>query len=297
MTSKPYMLSSRLLFMFIAFLCISFYSCKKDNQKNEDPTPSSTLQKISNASYSWGELSINKKVESDSVNHDAVTGNIKNVVTYDSDGNLLSNIAFTYSNNKITLNTQYADEYDLDNSGRVVYHSSSEIQQGHNIVSIERYAYDTNGYLNKVTMSLTFDGNVSPVFSTIDYEVSNGNYTKYTLSNTDSGTVTRQYVFSYNLNKKVNSSGSLFAPIFANDTYSNVDKYLNYGKSSVNLLTGMNYTLRNLDKTVVTGSFNVLSTLNSNGYIISLTLAGNDIPGFPSDNISPLPRSVTFGLK
>jgi len=246
--------------------------------------------------YSWGELAINKKTESDELSYNAA-GNISNVLTLSNTGDTLSNIAFTYSGNKITLNSPYHDEYDLDNTGKVVYHSLQDIQQGHKIVEIERYSYDDNSYLKKITLSLIFDGDPESLYSTIDYEVTNGNYTKYTLSNTDSGTVTRQYTLSYNTNRMVKSPASLFAPIFANNTLSNIDKYLNYGKASVNLLTGLSYVIKNLDGTTCKGWFSVASNVNSEGYITSLILMGNDIADFPSDNLSPLPRSVSFDLK
>jgi hypothetical protein len=276
-----------------AFLCLLIFitSCKRDD------TDKITVDlKPVTASYNWGELAINKKIQSDNISYNSA-GKISNVLTLGSRGDTLSNITFTYTDNKITLNSGYNDEYDLDNTGKVVYHSTQEVQQGHNIVEIERYSYDDNDYLKKITLSLTFDGGPESLYSTIDYEVANGNYTKYTLSNTDSGTVTRQYAFTYNTNRKVTSPASFFVPVFANNTLSNIDKYLNYGRASVNLLSGITYSIRNLDKTVSTGSFNVLSTVNSDGYVTSLNLAGNSIAGFPSDNLSPLPKSVSFTLK
>lgn len=291
MITKPKSHHALLWLPIFSCLLISFSSCKRDNT-----SPPTVTLKLSNAAYDWGDLAINKKTESDEVKYKAA-GNIERVITTDNAGNIISNIGFTYSGSKITLNTQYNDEYDLDNNGKVVYHSLHDVQHGHNIVEIERYSYDNNDYLNKITMSLTFDGGPETFYSEIDYEVQNGNYTKYTLSNTDSGTVTRQYIFTYNTTKKVNSPVSIFAPIFANDTKSNIDKYLNYGKSSVNLLTGVGYTILNLDKTTSTGSFNVSANVNMDGYITSLNLNGNDIAGFPSDNLSPLPREVNFMLK
>lgn len=291
MITKPK--SCRELFCLFVFYCllISFVSCKRD-----DTSQPTVTVKLSNAAYDWGDLSINRKIESDEIKYNA-TGDIERVITTNNNGNIISNIKFTYSGSKITLNTKYKDEYDLDNNGKVVYHSLSDVQHGHTILEIERYSYDDEDYLNKITMSLTFDGGPETFYSEIDYEVQNGNYTKYTLSNTDSGIVTRQYVFTYNTTKKVNSPASFFAPIFANDTKSNIDKYLNYGKSSVNLLTGIDYTILNLDKTTSTGSFNVSANVNTDGYITSLNLSGNDIAGFPSDNLSPLPREVNFMLK
>lgn len=285
--------SNRALLYLSVFSCllITFSSCKRDD--TNQPT---VALKLSNAAYDWGDLSINKKIESDEVKYNTA-GNIDRVITTDNNGNILNNIQFTYSGSKITLNTKYNDEYDLDNSGKVVYHSLSDVQHGDNIVEIERYSYDENDYLNKITLSLTFDGGPETFYSEIDYVVQNGNYTKYTLSNTDSGTVTRQYVFTYNNGKKVNSPVSLFAPIFANDSQSNIDKYLNYGKPSVNLLTGVKYTILNEDKTISTGTLNVASNVNTDGYIASLNLVGDNIEGFPTDNLSPLPRSINFTLK
>jgi hypothetical protein len=279
MTNKPTLHGT--ITAFLAALCLLFIfsSCKRDDvspttTKSADSV--STNVQVANAGYVWGELAINKKTESDAIKYDAVTGKIDSVMTYDNNGVLISNIGFTYSGNKITLNSPYKDEYD--------------------ITEIERYGYDANNYLNKVTMSSNFDDYIGPVYSEIDYEVTNGNYTKYTLSNTDSGTVTRQYVFTYNTTKKVNSPCAFFAPIFANNTIANIDKYLNYGKASVNLLTGLSYTIKNLDYTVVTGSYNVVTTVNADNYITSLNLEGNTITGFPSDNISPLPRGLNFTL-
>jgi len=285
--------SHRALLCLSVFSCLllSFSSCKRDDTN----LPTVNL-KLSNAAYNWGDLSINKKIESDEVKYNTA-GNIERVITTDDNGNTLSNIQFTYSGSKITLNTKYNDEYDLDNTGKVVYHSLSDVQHGDNIVEIERYSYDNNDYLNKITLSLTFDGGPETFYSEIDYVVQNGNYTKYTLSNTDSGTVTRQYVFTYNTGKKVNSPVSFFAPIFANDSQSNIDKYLNYGKSSANLLTGVNYSILNEDKTISTGTLSVSSNVNTDGYITSLNLVGDNITGFPTDNLSPLPRSINFTLK
>jgi len=291
MIIKPKPHRALLCLLIFSCLLISFSSCKRDN--TDQPTP--TL-KLSNAAYNWGDLSISRKIQSDEVTYNAA-GNIDKVTTTDDNGNTISNIQFTYSGNKITLNTTYNDEYDLDNSGKVVYHSLRDVQKGHNIVEIERYSYDNNDYLNKITLSLTFDGGPETFYSQIDYVVENGNYIKYTLSNTDGGNVTRQYVFTYNTSRKVNNPVSLFSPIFANNSQSNIDKYLNYGKGSVNLLTGVKYAILNEDKTVSTGILNVASSVNREGYITSFNLVGSDISGFPTDNISPLPRSINFTLK
>ena len=278
-------------YLLIICLITVFSSCKKG-----DPLKPGAELTVTNADYQWGDLAINKKAESDVIRYNA-SGNIDSVFTYDANKKLLRSVAFTYDGNKITLNSDLKDQYELDNAGRVIYHSTAGVQHGNNIVSIERFTYDADGYLNKVTMSSNFDSYVGPVFSVINYEVKNGNYVKFALSNVDSGTVTRQYDFSYNTSKTVNSPCSFFAPIFANDTYSNIDKYLNYGRASQNLLTGVGYYITNLDKTVTKGSFNVVTKLNSDNYISELDLVGNNLTSFPSDNISPLPRSIKFAFK
>lgn len=275
-------------FLLIACILTGFTSCKKEN-----PVASDIKLKIAGVNYQWGELAINKKTESDVIKYNA-SGKIDSVLTYDVNGLLIGRVAFTYSGNILTLNTVLKDRYELDNERRVIYHSTQEVQQGNNIVSIERYTYDADGYLNNVAMSLNFNNYTSPIFSNINYEVQNGNYMKFTLSNVDSGTVTRQYNFTYNTSKKVNSPVSFFAPIFANNTNSNIDKYLNYGKPSVNLLTGLSYYITNLNKTVSTGAFTAVTKYNQDNYIVSLSLIGNTITEFPSDNVSPLPRSMSF---
>src|ERR1700744_1675986 len=142
MISKPKSRRALLCLSVFSCLLIGFSSCKRDNANQ----PTVTL-KLSDAAYNWGDLSINKKIESDEVKYTAA-GNIDKVITTDDNGNVLSNIQFTYSASKITLNTQYNDEYDLDNNGKVVYHSLHDVQNGHNIVEIERYSYDNNDYLN-----------------------------------------------------------------------------------------------------------------------------------------------------
>lgn len=284
--------SGILMPLFLVFcLMTAFSSCKKN-----DPVKPVNELTVTNANYEWGDLAINKKAEFDVIRYNN-TGRVDTVITYDVYGKLLRSVAFTYNGNKVTLNTSLKDQYELDNSGRVIYHSTEGVQAGNDIVNIERFTYDAQGYLNKVTMASNFNNFVGPVFSVINYEVQNGNYVKFALSNVDSGTITRQYKFTYNINKTVNSPCSFFAPIFANDTYSNIDKYLNYGKASQNLLTGVNYYITNLDKTVATGTLNVVTKLNADNYITELDLVGNNLTAFPSDNISPLPRSIKFAFK
>jgi hypothetical protein len=276
----------------IAFAVTLITSCKKDNNAPANTTPLS----VSQVNYQWGDLAINKKYVSDVVKYTS-DGKIDSVISFDDKGTATERIGFTYNGANLTLSTDLKDAYKLDNAGRVVYHSTEEVQNGQNIISIENFSYDANGYLNKVTMSNGFINNDISTFSVINYEVKNGNYFKYTLSNTDGGLVTRQYTFNYNTAVKVKSPVAFFAPIFAGNTTSNIDKYLNYGKASANLLSSVDYVITNLDKTISKGTFKADAKINSENYITELTLNGASLTAFPSDNLSPLPRSMQFTLK
>ncbi|SEO53765.1 hypothetical protein SAMN05192574_10912 [Mucilaginibacter gossypiicola] len=276
----------------IAFVAVLIASCKKDDNAATNTTPLS----VSKVNYQWGDLAINKKFVSDVVKYTG-DGKVDSVISFDENGTATHRIGFTYAGSNLTLNTNEKDSYKLDNEGRVVYHNSEEVQNGNNIKSMENFSYDANGYLNKVTMSIDFDNKTNSTYSVINYEVKNGNYSKFTLSNTDGGLITRQYSFNYNTAVKVLSPVALFAPIFATNTTSNVDKYLNYGKGSKNLLNSIDYVITNLDKTVSKGSFKAVSKVNKDNYITELVLDGASLTAFPSDNISPLPRSMQFTLK
>jgi hypothetical protein len=276
----------------ITFAAIALTSCKKDN----NASPSTAILTVNNVSYQWGELAINKKYVSDSIKYNSA-GKIDSVISYDENGIATSRIGFTYSGSEISLNSPVKDKYTLDSEGRVIMHTIEEAQQGTDFIHTERFSYDPNGYLSKVTMSLNIVGNPETTFSVINYEVKNGNYTKYALSNTADGAITRQYNFGYNTAVKINSPVSLFAPIFSNNTISNIDKYLNYGKNSVNLLSSVNYSMINLDKTTSTGTLTAEASVNSDKYLTQLNLNGATITSFPSDNISPLPRSIKFSFK
>ncbi|TKC04862.1 hypothetical protein [Pedobacter frigoris] len=180
------------------------------------------------------------------------------------------------------------DSYELDDKGRVVLHTSSQVQQGMTFVNTEKYSYDNAGYLVKIDLA----GNGS-IYSVITYEVNNGNYQKFSLSNSKDGKITRQYVFSYN-NTKVTSPFSMFTALFANNTYSAIEKYLNFGKQSVNQMSSVDYSILNLNGDLRIGTLNVISQLDEARNIVKLELIGNKIEGTPSDNLSPLPRSVSF---
>ncbi|MBE9586775.1 hypothetical protein IM792_20160 [Mucilaginibacter sp. JRF] len=273
---------------------IAFSSCKKDNNAGIDETTEPTL-KISSATYEWGELAINKKDQVDSIAYNS-DGKIQSVLNYDIDRSVSTNVGFSYQNNQFTLDSRYNDTYEVDALGRVTTHKTYEVQNGYDIIHIQRFTYDENGYLNKVIILINFDGKEGEPYSTINYEVVNGNYTKFALVNTD-GTVTRQYVLKYNTSKKVYNPGALFAPIFAANTTVNIDKYLNYGKASVNLLTGVDFTIKALNNTVTSGSFTAVTETDADNYLTSLQLTGDQIQDFPSDNLSPLPRSIKFSYK
>ncbi|MDB5151237.1 MAG: hypothetical protein JWQ57_5257, partial [Mucilaginibacter sp.] len=162
----------------ITFVAVLISSCKKDNDVVTNATPLS----ISKVNYQWGDLAINKKYVSDVVKYTG-DGKIDSVLSFDDKGTITQRIGFTYAGANLTLSTDLKDVYKLDNTGRVVYHSTEEVQHGNNIMSIENFSYDENGYLNKVTMSTGFSGTIS-IYSVINYEVKNGNYSKYTLSYT-----------------------------------------------------------------------------------------------------------------
>ena len=272
------------------FITFTFSSCKKDNQDPVDVIP----LKVSSATYQWGELAINKKEGYDVVKYNPGTGKIDSVIATGPTGSVPVTVVFSYAGNKLSLNTAFQDEYELDNNGRVITHITHEVQHGNEIASIQRYTYDANGYLNKVTMSSNFNSTVGIPFSEINYTVKNGNYTRFALSNIADGKVTREYNFDYNTSRTAYSPASLFAPGFANNTLSNIDKYLNFGKGSKNLLKAVNYRVINLDNTLVIGSFDAAVQVNAANYLTGLSLSGTAISGMPSDNLSPLPRRVSF---
>lgn len=276
----------------IAVAAVLITSCKKDDNAINNTTPLS----VSKVNYQWGDLAINRKFMSDVVKY-TVDGKVDSVISFDENGTATQRIGFTYTGANLTLNTGVKDSYKLDNAGRVVYHSSEEVQNGNNIKSIENFSYDANGYLSKVTMSIDFDNKTNSTYSVINYEVKNGNYTKFALSDIDGGAVTRQYVFNYNTAVKAVSPVALFAPVFASNNTSNVDKYLNYGNGSKNLLNSIDYVIINLDKTISKGNFKAVSKVNKENYITELNLDGASLTAFPSDNLSPLPRSMQFTLK
>lgn len=88
----------------------------------------------------------------------------------------------------------------------------------------------------------------------------------------------------------------MFNAVFANNTYSTVEKYLNFGKQSVNQLSSVVYRLINLNGDIKTGTLDVITNLDEARNIIKLELIGKRIEGTPSDNLSPLPRTVSFVL-
>lgn len=267
-----------LAFTFLGLLLIT--SCKKDSTGASN----GKVEAIAKVDYEWGDQSINRKSFSDIIQYNSA-GKIDNIVT----GAAGTTVAFTYQGNKISLNTAYSDIYELDNQGRVSLHTSTDIDNG-NVIHTERYNYDSNGYLNNIVLSVG-----GTVYSTIFYQVKNGNYTKYALTNKVDSKVTRQYDFAYS-HTKVNTAFALVTPVFSNNTYSTVEKYLNFGKQSVNMISSINYRIINLDNSIKTGTLTVQTNFGTNKNITGFKLLGDAITGMPSDNLSPLPRSANFEL-
>lgn len=268
----------------LTFCALLTISCKSDQVEPEKLSPTS----IQSVSYQWGELSINRKNVNDIIKYDE-KGKMAALLTTD-DKNISTTIDFDYQGNKIFLNTASNDSYELDDKGRVVLHTSSQVQHGMTFVNTEKYSYDNAGYLVKIDLASN-----NLIYSVVTYDVNNGNYQKFSLSNPKDGKVTRQYVFSYN-NTKVASSFSMFTAIFANNTYSAIEKYLNFGKQSANQLSSVDYSIMNLNGDLKRGTFNVVSHLDGAHNIIKFELIGNEIGGMPSDNLSPLPRTVSLKL-
>jgi hypothetical protein len=194
----------------------------------------------------------------------------------------------------VILNTNAKDVYTVDSQGRVVLHDSKYLEPNGDTVSYEeQYHYDGDGYLSKVVLTGSFIyGHY--IYGVISYTVQSGNYTSYTLADTAGNNVTRKYTFQYN-STPVNSSFGFYSPIFANNTFVAIEKYLNFGKQSANQLVAVNYQITDLDNSVQSGALTVNSSFDINGNITRLSLTGAAITGTPSDNLSPLPRMVSFG--
>jgi hypothetical protein len=300
--------SSRgLRLMFLANLvALIFYSCQKDigqapsdktntenpngNTKGSDPNDNTGVEQptgkaITKAHYEWGDLSISPKVYDDVITYNN-SGQIEKITT---SGQINSVINFTYKDNRVLLDTRYNDIFEFDNQKRVVLHTSTEVQHEMTFVHTQRYTYDANGYLNKVYLGIN-----GTEYTYISYEVKNGNYTRYALKTSDDK-ITREYIFNYS-NTKISTALALFTPVFSNNTLATVEKYLNFGKQSINMLSSVNYNLINLDNTTKSSTLNVQSNLNADMNIIDFKLVGDAIIGVPADNLSPLPRNVSLQL-
>jgi len=280
--------TSQLAFAF-AIVSLLITSCTKDLAVDNKPVQDLPKPKpLDTVYYQWGELSIDRSVVTD-------------IIAYNNDGKIASvtstngslypiSIIFTYQGNQLSLNTATKDIYTMDNSGKVISHQSTEVQNNMTFVHTEEYNYDSNGYLSSIAMKL---GDIT--YSTISYKVQNGNYTSYTLSNTSDGAITRQYDFVYGT-EKVNSAFAFFTPIFGDNTYVAVEKYLNFGKQSANVISAINYTIGAEGSGVPnTGTLTASSHFDAAGNLSYLDMtAASQINGFPLDNLSPLPRYVKF---
>lgn len=279
------------LLAFASVCALTFNSCKKDdNQTPEDnieiEAPAGKTAAISAAHYEWGDLSLSPKIYDDVITYNTA-GQIEKVTL---SGGINQTIDVTYSGHEITLNTPFKDVFELDNQGRVVLHTSTQVQHDFIFMHTEQYNYDANGYLTRVSLSLN-----GTEYSKILYEVKNGNYTRYALQNSSDGRITREYQFTYS-KTNTTSAFALFTPVFSNNTLATVEKYLNFGKQSVNVLSTVNYKIISLDNTTKSGSLTVKSNLNAEKNIIDFELVGDAIAGVPADNLSPLPRRASFEL-
>jgi len=270
-----------------AFIAFGIASCAKlDSVKPK--TLSVTDKQISLVTYQWGDMSLSRGDQSDQVTYDS-NGKITSLVSADGGPGAAITIAFTYQNNQVILNTPYNDTYQLDNQGRVTLHTATHIEPDNFVyTNTEQYTYDNDGYLKQVDMA--GNGNV---YSIIKYQVSNGNYTSYTLADPTGANVTRQYDFTYGSTAAI-SAFQFFTPVLGNNTYNSIEKYLNFGKQSANLLSGISYKIADEGGAVQTGSLNVTGQTDAAGNITQLTLTGAAITGMPLDNLSPFPRSVTI---
>jgi len=293
MKPKPFAIG---IFLFMAFLSTLIISCKKlamnESKKATELLSSKSLDTIS---YQWGDQSLSRYNTTDIISYNS-NGKIDSIITTYPGVKFVSSIRFTYLGNKIMLNTPYNDTYTLDNLGRVVFHSGvvKDVAGNPHNEDDEQYIYDGNGYLSKVILSGAIfinSARISFKYSIISYSVQNGNYTNYTLADTLGSNVTRKYDFLYS-GAHAKSSFSFFSPVFSNNTYSAVEKYLNFGKQSVNLLSAINYQISNEDKSIQTGTMTVTSQVDALGNIIKLNLLGGNISGMPLDNLAPIPRSV-----
>jgi YD repeat-containing protein len=273
------------LFVASAFILSAIVSCSKLDAVKPKTLAASDKQ-ISSVSYTWGDMSLSRQNQSDVVAYNN-EGRITSLTS--ADGGATVSIAFTYQDNKIILNTPFADTYQLDNQGRVTLHTATHNEPDNFVyTNTEQYTYDNDGYLKEVDMA----GN-GLVYSVIKYQVSNGNYTSYVLADPTGANVTRQYDFSYS-NTAAVSAFEFFTPVLGNNTYNSIEKYLNFGKQSANLLSGINYKIADEGGAVQTGALAVTGQTDASGNITQLTLTGAAITGMPLDNLSPFPRSVTI---
>lgn len=270
----------QILFLLLALFV---YGCEKEADiERVSPAMSSDFVSVK---YEWGDQSLSRQNYDDIIKFNT-NKQLDRIITLRNKVDTLFDISLSYQGNKIALNTQFLDVYQLDNQGRVIVHTAT-----HNdnllYVNKEEYLYDGNGYLSKVTLS----GNEVP-FSVIKYKVENGNYVSYSVSDPNGSNLTRHYDFTYN-STLVKSSFAFHSPILSNNTYSSIEKYLNFGKGSANQLINVMYRVTNLDNKVRMGQLSVISEV-VDGYIIKQELIGPKITGHPADNLSPLPRSISF---
>lgn len=277
MFTKKYSLAQIILFALIP--SILFISCKKDANPTTDI---SIVSPITKASYVWGDMSFSRTTFDDVITY-TNDGRIRIIVT---SGKHPATVNFTYQGNSIFLNTPNNDEYELDDKGRVSvhYYTTSAIHKS------QHFTYDNDGYLKTVIFKI---GNIDS--GLISYEVKGGNYTKMAYSGIDGSNIIRRYNISY-AKEKVNSAYSFFGPVLSPDTYSCMEKYLNFGKQSVNLPAAIQYYALSWYEGEQSGTLTVQSTYNDNRNLTGFELKGAPIVGKSYDNLSPFPRIVKFEL-
>jgi hypothetical protein len=285
------------LFVLLVIFSTTFITSCKKSELAPDPNELTDIappKSIDTVKYSWGDLSISRAIATDKIKYDNA-GKIGSVTSIDAVGQAAT-ILFTYQSNKIMLNTKMKDVYTLDDAGRVIFHSATNAQDSTFIFKEEQqYLYDGNGYLSKILWTINgITYHFKSTVSIITYMVQNGNYSSYTLADSTGANITRQYKFSYS-DIKVNSQFSFFSPIFGDNTYVAIEKYLNFGKQSVNLLSGINFTVAMEDGSIQTGLYTATSKFDALGNISSISFyPGGYMIGMPLDNLSPLPRAVSF---
>src|SRR5665213_3374928 len=125
MKTQPFQRSVQFVFwcVFVSMFAISCGKTALDPNKLSEKTP---LHSIDTVKYQWDDLSTDRGATSDIITYDNA-GKIGGVTSTNVAG-LPATILFTYQGNKVTLNTAFKDEYDLDAAGRVILHIATHAE-------------------------------------------------------------------------------------------------------------------------------------------------------------------------